>query len=325
MIRRRVRVALGVSIAMFGGFVMTTVAAAARMRADDPQTLIERARRGVQTQPFTGTVEIEWNDGATVRQTRVAVASDGSRVTAGSVSGGTGGYSNGSLSVSVPGADALASAMPSPNAKYELSAHAGPTIVGRSTTAVDAAYRGVVRERWVVDNATGALVQREAFDSSGSLARRVTLVELAIGSPPTTTTTAAQVAMSVRAAQVAKPFAAPATLGERYREVGAYVLGDGTVQVFYSDGLRDLSVFQQRGDLDWGSLPTEGSVISVAGTKVHEYRTASGSMWVWERNGVVVTAVSDTTPDEMAMVVRDLKPAAPSSWERFRSWVRDLF
>ena len=42
---------------------------------------------------------------------------------------------------------------------------------------------------------------------------------------------------------------APETLPDGYQRVGVYQRGD-TVQVVYSDGLYDLSVFQQPGRID---------------------------------------------------------------------------
>lgn len=322
----RARLVVGLAIACGGAFALTNGAFALRARDNDGVALIERSRRMALTQPFTGTAEIMWDDNGVARTTRIAVASDGQQVSAGSVKAGQNQYHDGSLLVAVPGAPSVA--LPAIAAKYTVTTAPGPMIDDRPTTAVTASVQGIARERWVVDNATGALLQRQVFDATGVEKRRITMVDITMGTTTSTTVPAPTGAVALASTPMTtmkKPYAAPMALGAGYQRVGMYRLDDGTMHVFYSDGLRDISVFQERGRLEWDALPGGGEDLTVKGVRVRRYAIPSGSEWVWERNGVVATAVSDTTADEMPEIVAGLKPAAPSAWEKLRSTVRSWF
>ena len=308
-------------------FASASVAVARRADSEAGAALIERARTAAVTQPFTGSVEVAWKDGDTMRVQRVAVSGDGTRMYANGVVLGADRFQAGDTEVPAVGSKQTMTTMPSPVAKYRLTAAPGPPVVGRPTTTVEAAADGVVRERWTIDDGTGVLVGREAYNQQGELTRRVALVELAWTAPtaPPTMPAAASTMGETEISSVQRPYAAPESVGAGYRIVGRYRMDDGTIHVLYSDGLRDLSVFQSRGDLDWDALPEGGRTADVEGVATRQYLAASGWTWVWERNGVVFTVVTDTTADEMPAVVADLQPAAPSTWDRFRSWVRSWF
>ena len=80
----------------------------------------------------------------------------------------------------------------------------------------------------------------------------------------------------------------------------------GGVLLFYSDGVFTASVLEQQGDLDWGALPAGGSESTVADTRGRMYHEPSGTVAVWERNGVVYTCVSDSPSDVFTGMVDDL-------------------
>ena len=48
--------------------------------------------------------------------------------------------------------------------------------------------------------------------------------------------------------------------------------------LFYSDGVFTASVFEQQGDLDWGTLPSGGTDTQLADTRTRAYREASGDV-----------------------------------------------
>jgi hypothetical protein len=325
---RSAQVLLAVGLVGCTALGFTSAVGARRSSQDPALAAIERARTAAVAQPFTAVVEVSWNDGGTMQTKRVNIAGDGSQMYADGVVLGAQGFRVGTTESPAIGSQQTPSTMPTPNQKYRLKSSPGTPVLDRPTTVVDASVDGVVRERWTLDDNTGVLIGRDAYNSAGELTRRVALVELAWTGPPTPPTTMPPPKDKVSETEIATvkaPFAAPATVGAGYRIVGRYRMDDGTIHLLYSDGLRDLSVFQQRGDLDWGSLPAEGRTEVVGGVKTRQYLAASGWTWIWERNGVVVTVVTDTTADELPAVVSELKPVKPSGWDRFRSWVRGLF
>jgi hypothetical protein len=97
------------------------------------------------------------------------------------------------------------------------------------------------------------------------------------------------------------------------------------VLLFYSDGLFTASVFEQKGDLDWGALPSGGSAASVADTRSRQYREPSGDVLIWQRGGVVYTCVSDAPSDVVANMVDDLAAADRSTVQSMVDFVLGPF
>jgi hypothetical protein len=97
----------------------------------------------------------------------------------------------------------------------------------------------------------------------------------------------------------------PGTVGRGYRLLGRFRQPDGTVQASYSDGLFTLSLFEQRGTIDWGSLPA-GSDQTVHGVRTRRYSTPTGTAVVWAARGVAVTCVGDAPGDQLTLAVRDV-------------------
>ena len=82
------------------------------------------------------------------------------------------------------------------------------------------------------------------------------------------------------------------------------------LQVLYSDGLYDLSLFQQQGRLRGSDLPGKGERVSVRGTTGWRYPWPGGQLVVWSAGGRVFTAVSDAPADQVLTAVRSL-PKVP--------------
>jgi hypothetical protein len=124
---------------------------------------------------------------------------------------------------------------------------------------------------------------------------------------------------------VGAPFRAPNSVGDGFRLAGRYRDAAGTVHLFYSDGLFGVSVFEQKGELDWRALPA-GETRTVAGHDVRQYRTPAGVVTVWESDDVVYTAVTDAPADQVDDLLGDFGPSgSPSFLERATDFVLGPF
>jgi hypothetical protein len=100
---------------------------------------------------------------------------------------------------------------------------------------------------------------------------------------------------------------APVDLVDGYRRLGVYRSG-GVLHALYSDGIYDLSVFEQAGRLRRSDLPASGVGVPVAGTTGWTYAWAGGRLLVWSKGGRIFTAVSDAPDDQLLLAVRSLPP-----------------
>lgn len=195
--------------------------------------------------------------------------------------------------------------LPRPDRNWALSTAGARTVAGRAATVVVAARAdGVPVQRLAVDDATGLLLSREVLDPHGRRERSVRFTSIDVGerapsavSPPA--------AVSARRAEplrsVPDGYRAPSSpagfeLLTRSRHP------DG-VLLFYGDGVFTASLFEQQGDLDWGSLPRGGDDSTLADTRTRTYHEPGGDVAVWERDGLVYTFVSDAPSDVFARVV----------------------
>lgn len=159
----------------------------------------------------------------------------------------------------------------------------------------------------------GGAVERHAA-AAGAL--EVGLGGASLLPTPVTPTTSAR--RPVR--ELGAPFVAPEDLAG-YRRVGVFQ-ADGVVQVLYRRGKHGLSVFEEEGELEGGSLPIDGSPVQVDGATAWRWDDprAAGRVVVMERDGLVVTVVGDESADAVLEVVRALPgPAGPSVGARLRA------
>jgi sigma-E factor negative regulatory protein RseB len=237
------------------------------------------------------------------------------------------------------------------------------TVAGRPAQAVEA-WRpdGTLAARFWIDRADGLLLRRDLVGRGGNTTTSTWFGELTVGPatvthPPPLAADAwshlldAPARASWRAAGCTCAESLPdgmTLLQARTDDAGAAAgPGHGVVHLLYSDGLTEMSIFDQPGQLA-ASAPDELSrkgflPVSYAGVPVLERITpakrgmtplATGE-WVWECGGSVLTLVAPATPrstadDRAGHVVAALaqRPSAaaapadgPVAWVR-RGWDR---
>jgi hypothetical protein len=146
------------------------------------------------------------------------------------------------------------------------------------------------------------MLRREVLDTNGNAVRSVGFVEVkklggARSQPPATPK--AKDAAPKKLVSVPKGYDAPSLIGTRYALVGRYLRDDGAVQLYYSDGLFGVSLFEQRGALDWNGLPRGGGGTKVGDDRGRDYEVAGGTVLVWEHGDLTLTAVSDATVGDL--------------------------
>lgn len=300
---------------------------------------------------FVGVLEVRWTEaGSQHRESLLVQGANGSVV----VRGGTNVMASEQqrlvehagrwdlLSPVDTGADAAdggTKARPRPALKYQLNPSGGPLILNRATHLVEVRQAGVLLERLYLDEDTGLLLRREQFEGGGGVPSRTiefeTLTVVAGGavlSPPTPSLptpslptavhNAAPKAISAR--RLPDGMTAPAVLATGYERLGIYQRGD-TVQVVYSDGLYDLSVFQQPGRIDRHNIGG-GTKVTFGTESATRYSWTGNHVLLWEEQGIVYTAVSDAPLNQVVAAVGSLplQHASTAFVRRLRQVARAL-
>ena len=299
--------------------------------ADDPLT---QARRAAREHSFTGQVEVQWHDAAGARKATVEVRSaEGSLVVSGVNTVMAAGERARFLRRREGGWDLLWSATsssadtPAPSGKYRTMETGSTTVATRAARLVEVREGDVLRQRLALDTVTNLVLRREHLRPDGQVERVVSFTSVKIPDsaavPPEPTESEDHAARPISA--VPAPFSAPPVLRHRYQRVGLYE-EDGVVQAIYNDGLYDLSVFQQRGRLNRGDVPTSGQPLSVGGRRAWSYGWPGGHVLLWHAAGTVYAIVSDA-PLEHLVLAADSLPArstSPSLVDRLRRAARSL-
>ena len=293
---------------------------------------LEQARHAAEHTVFEGVLEVRWRDGDETRSERLRVeAAGGSLMVRGAnlvmarpdygrlLAHGGGGWEEMWLPSLAP------STRPDGASKYRTTAAvSGPAVAGRPTKVVEIHTDGTLLERIYLDTETNLLLERDQYDRQGAVVRRLAFESLTIGSlaePLTAPRSAAHHAPDeVKPDRLGSSAAAPETLADGYQRMGVYKSGP-TLQVLYSDGVYDLSVFQQHGRLRRSDLPGNGERVSVRGETGWRYPWPGGQLVVWSAGGRVFTAVSDAPADQVLTAVRSL-PKVPQRELSFFGKVR---
>jgi sigma-E factor negative regulatory protein RseB len=277
---------------------------------DDPEALLEKARSASATGNVAGIVEVRWIDGGELFVERVGARSRGDAY----VVGRGNRVAVGRDGVRYAAADGIATrwgidsmdAAPAPGAAWDLELGDPVRVAGRTASVVSArGDDGRVRARFYVDPDTGLLLRRDVFDEEGHLARSVRFVRLNTGVAPAVPQVPSGAPTVSATDEVPDGFSAPEELGH-FRLLGRYRHPDGTLQLFYGDGLFSLSVFEQDGVVDWAAMPDGGRRAEVEGAKARTYSTAAGTVVVWGERGLALTGVSDAPADTLRAVLPDV-------------------
>ncbi|MFP5317434.1 MAG: hypothetical protein ACLGI2_03970 [Acidimicrobiia bacterium] len=303
-------------------------------RATAADTPLESAGRAAQSLSFVGVLQVRWSeDGRDRAESLVVHGANGSLV----VKGGTSvmasserrlvEHAGGDWNLLWPagrgGAD-----RPPPSLKYRLVGQPGPLVANRTSQVVEVRSRNDdLVERLYLDQQTDLLLRREQFEAGRGPFRTVGFETVTIGAgvapapPPDDFKNAAPQVLSTN--RLPAGVSAPAALADGYQRVGLY-RRSGVVQALYSDGLYDLSVFEQQGTLDRRGLPA--TRVEVGDDRGWHYSWPGGHVLLWEDEGVVYTAVSDAPLDQVLTAVRSLPPAgvSPSLVRRLRQVARAL-
>ena len=118
----------------------------------------------------------------------------------------------------------------------------------------------------------------------------------------------------------------PRRAGDGFRLIGRWQHSDDLAQLYYSDGVLSVSVFEQPGHLDWDTLPDGGVGAEVNGRAARRYALPVGEAWVFERGGVVYTCVGDASDGRARAISRhDVSRPDENRVERLAQMVVDPF
>lgn len=280
---------------------------------------LEQAREAAEHTAFEGVLHVRWRDGDVTRSERLTVeAASGALVVHGAnrvmarpafgrlVSHRGGGWEEMWL-------PSLAPTHRPDGSKYVTTSPVdGPQVAGRTSRVVEVHHEGALLERIYLDAETGLLLERDQFDPQGAVVRTLAFESLTIGhalAPPADPGSKAHHApKAVAPDRLGRSAVAPGALADGYQRTGLY--RDGSVlHVLYSDGMYDLSVFQQPGRLRRSDVPPSGERVTVGRATAWRYPWAGGQLVVWSSGGKVFTAVSDAPADQVLAAVRSLPPA----------------
>lgn len=317
--------------------------------ADDAESVLERARNATVREDFSGLVQIEWRTDGEWHTAKVPVTGTGGTVQVGEGTRQAEGRGSDRWVAGVSGWQAgwdepVRGDVPSPSAHWDLSLGKADAIAGRSAVVVTATDpdTGAARLKVYCDKDTGVMLRREVLDRKGRVVRAVGFVEVkklggSRSAPPTdpVTESAKKKGSAKRSdptpdavSDLPKGFDAPARVAGGYVLAGRYLRDDGIVQLYYTDGLFGVSVFQQRGDLDWAGLPRGGNGLDVDGQSARGYQVAGGTVLVWDRDDVTRTVVSDATVADLrvfAVAFDDRTRPSPGVVERIADFVLGPF
>jgi negative regulator of sigma E activity len=296
----------------------------AAVAEDDP---LEQAREAAGKHSFSGMVSLSWREGRATHSEDLYV-----RAVAGAIEvrGDTTVMAEGDRARFVrhagDGWDQLWSgALPSTERpelapKYELVRSGALAVARRPTRVFEVREGAQVRERLYLDEETGLLLRREQLDEGGQVRRAVGFATFALdpGTPAPRRPTTLEDRTSRQVSPAGLPFPVPPSLAAGYERMAIY-REHGVVHALYSDGLYDLSLFQQRGRLQSRDLPAAHRV-AVGPRHAWAYAYAGGNILIWEAGRTVFTAVSDAPVDQLVDVARSLAPAggSPSLLDRLR-------
>lgn len=329
---RRARRALVALLALGALALAWPVGASGTTSPSEPaQQLLTRMRQAAATHDFTGVASITWRDGTTAHATEAQVTD-----VAGAVETRVDGrvvYDHGDRTYVKEGGrwtgfavEPGDRAVPDAGVRWKLATRTGPEVAGRRTTEVVATRRdGTVAERIAVDDDTGLLLRRQVLGRDGRVERSMTFTALELGRPTTAVTAPGGLRTEQSSPITTVPDGYPAPSSLQGAALVARTKQPDGVLLWYSDGLFSTTVFEQRGTLDRDALPAGGTTTDVKGTTMRRWSQPSGTVLVWENDGVVFTCVSDAPSDVVDAAVASFAASERSTLERAADFVLGPF
>lgn len=307
------------------------VAAKARAGADP----LEEARQAAEQTPFSGSVTLQWRDASVLHQEQLTVeGTHGTLLAQGQRAAMAVGTERFVKSPTDGWQELWPSGLttarrPSLDDAYDVQPVGADKVAGYTTDVIEVLKGGVVRERLDLEANTKLLLRRRQFDSRGTLEREFTFDKIQIGDDSMTVPTAPPapkkaVPRALSASQLPTSEREPTTLAAGYRRLGAYTQ-DGVTQLVYSDGLYDLSLFQEHGGLDTSDLPAQRRTVSLSGHPAWAFSWPGGTGLVWAGGNTVYTLLGDVPPDELHTVAASVAVHRSTSVaHRLRQACREL-
>ncbi len=313
---RGVAVVAGIVTALALGGTAIPSAAGKRNPADEA---LDRARAAIHDYEFRGTVELAWHDqdGPHRESLPVVAVHGGLKVADGKIVQHNGrSWLRTDQRWTTLWSDDHDPDAPPISSKYDVASRRGPRIVGRTTTVLVIRRDRRVVERMAVDRATGIMLRRERFDDSGAPTNRMEFVALEDVHRRSGVLKVPRVAGDPPQRMATPPAGARRLLGDGFALVDSRRLPRREVQLRYSDGVFEASVFRRSGVPDWDSLPEGGVRVRFGDVQARRYRTSIGSVLVWQSGQDTLTCVTDAPGRDQAAIVTDLVPDGESGWSR---------
>ncbi|GAA1628655.1 hypothetical protein GCM10009744_15710 [Kribbella alba] len=197
-------------------------------------------------------------------------------------------------------------------ATYQLVYKCCTDTIGRAAVLIEALRDNqTVAARFWVDKATGLLLQRQLFSVDGkTLVRATIFTELQIEDseflshlPPMTPRGVEAVGMSKVDSLRSQGWTCSAALPASLQLYDVHQdTATNSLQFSYSDGLFNVSLFEQRGVLDPAAVAGYTETTTANGARVYQ-RYGMPSYAMWSSNGIVYTLVGDLPYDQLGQVV----------------------
>jgi sigma-E factor negative regulatory protein RseB len=300
-----VSTAFGRAAAVLGllAAALVAVPGAPASAGTDPEALLRDARQASEDVSLAGIVEVRWREGGSMRVERTGARSRGGAYVVGRgenvAVGAEGDRWAADDGIATRWGHIEGDDPPRPGSTWRLALGDPAEVAGREAYVIVARRDdGPARARFYVDKSLGLLLRRDVLQRDGDVERSVRFTRLAANDVvPAVPPVPPGAPGPITTDDVGPRFVAPEELEPGFELLGQYEHPDGTVQLFYGDGLFSLSVFEQPGSVDWGSLPEGAREGDVDGERAALYATAAGTVVVWGRDDLVLTGVSDAPPD----------------------------
>ncbi|MFG1620309.1 transcriptional regulator [Kribbella sp. NPDC049227] len=308
------RLAVLVSTALIGfGLPMPAAAVTVASREDSPTAVswLERAAAAPNRVSFHGTQIItSWGpQGASSTMLDIVhAASQGSEITVVGSEASPGAKAFVQRTTNAGAVDGGPLALL--QATYTLVYKCCTVTIGRAAVLVEALRDDqTLAARFWIDKTTGLLLQRQLFSVDGKTMVRATVFtaleiedsEFLAHLPPMAPSGVESMGLGTVDNLRSEGWVCAPELPASLKLYDVHQdTGNGSLQFSYSDGLFNLSLFEQRGALD----PAAVAGFSATDTPGVYQRYGMPSYVVWSSGGIVYTLIGDLPPDMLGQVVR---------------------